>query len=96
MVTASCRTAAIAFVIYDISPRNQFVPMLYIIVIPMPIMNTTDSIQESISSAITTIARIVAMATYTGSWASASSLRSVTKALIPLRKQCLPPSFLIS
>ena len=96
MVTPSCSTALRAFVMYDISPRKKFEPRLYRMAIPIPAIKMNGITHESMNSASTQHARTTARHTYTGSSASASSLRSSTNAVIPLTKHCLFPIFLIS
>jgi len=95
MVTPSCKTAAIAFVIYETSPIKIFEPKLYIISSPIPPIIKSGTIHEFMKIANTRHASNTAISTYIGSSFSQSAFRSVTKAAVPLIRHCLPVTSLI-
>ena len=63
MVTPSCSTAVSALVMYEISPRNMLVPILYKIAQPMLSRKSTGTRKDSVESSRTRNARHVAMTT---------------------------------
>ena len=95
-MTASWSTEDSAFVIYEISPMKIFDPRFHNIAIPMPARNTKGIIHESRKTIITKVARSTASPTYIGSSFSHKSLRSVTSADIPVKKQSFVVIFRIS
>ena len=83
VVTPSWSTALIAFVMYDISPNIIFVPILYIIAIPILLSNINGTIYESNETVNTNKQSITAITTYIATSLLDKSIVSFTIALIP-------------
>ena len=63
MVTASCSTAAMAWVMKEISPMKMLDPMLKMMAMPIPAMKISGMAKESMKMPRTIMARMTATAT---------------------------------